>query len=366
MGLKVWRPPNRVVYQYWAAFVANVPTFIVGICIAWNGTYLASFVSDNSPLKGGRLTDAQMSWMPTLFMFGGVVGTIPCFWIPEMYGRQRTLFWISFLCIAGWAMTIFKEYYSTVVARFILGLSSGFNFVVTPTFVSEIADDKHRGTLGAFLSLFCNFGIFAGFGMTMLFSYQQINYIMIGISFAYLAGIVTVVESPTFYELKGDMEMKAKALSMYRDKIPETSPTPQTHDPKEDFKFSDFFSTEHRKCISLAIVLIVFPTVSGSSTLVQYANIIFEDAETTLSPTVSSIIVALIQFIGAYVATLLVDRLGRKLFVPLRAFLGRAGYIWTFAVACIISCIFTIFYVPETKGKSKEAIANSLKASTSS
>lgn len=171
MGLKTLRAPSRVIYQYWAAFVgklspncwkkkiffykptsqywpdlcfsANVPTLIFGICIAWNGAFLGKFVSaDASPLSTGPLTESQMSWLPGMLMFGSLVGTLPCFWILDIFGRQKTLLWIAFPQILGWILPPFAEYYSTVVSRFLLGLVSGFNFVVTPTFVSEIADDK--------------------------------------------------------------------------------------------------------------------------------------------------------------------------------------------------------------------------------
>lgn len=114
---------------------------MVGLCIAWNGVFLADFVTEKSPL-GKQLTESQMSWLPGTFALGGLLGTIPCIWVPEKIGRQKTLFWLAFPQIIGWALPIFMEYYSTVVSRFLLGIVSGFNFVVTPTFVSEIADDK--------------------------------------------------------------------------------------------------------------------------------------------------------------------------------------------------------------------------------
>lgn len=46
--------------------------------------------------------------------------------------------------------------------------------------------------------------------------------------------------------------------------------------------------------------------------MMSYASIIFAQSGSSLSPTISAIIVGVIQFIGSYVSTMLVDRLGRR------------------------------------------------------
>lgn len=46
--------------------------------------------------------------------------------------------------------------------------------------------------------------------------------------------------------------------------------------------------------------------------MMSYASIIFRESGSTLSPSVSSIIIGAIQLVGAYIASMLVDRLGRK------------------------------------------------------
>lgn len=46
--------------------------------------------------------------------------------------------------------------------------------------------------------------------------------------------------------------------------------------------------------------------------MISYTSVILSKSGSSLSPSVSSIIIGIIQFIGAYVSTILVDRLGRK------------------------------------------------------
>lgn len=57
----------------------------------------------------------------------------------------------------------------------------------------------------------------------------------------------------------------------------------------------------------------IFQQLSGVNTVIFYADSIFIAAGSTLSPTVSSAIVGVVQVIATYGSTVLVDRLGRKI-----------------------------------------------------
>lgn len=62
----------------------------------------------------------------------------------------------------------------------------------------------------------------------------------------------------------------------------------------------------------LGFILITLTCSSGAFVLLHYTESIFTEAGSTLSPKVSSIIVASIQLSGSYVATFMVERAGRK------------------------------------------------------
>lgn len=79
-------------------------------------------------------------------------------------------------------------------------------------------------------------------------------------------------------------------------------------------------SKETRKGVILSIILIIFPLVSGTLVLVNYSVKIFDEASSNLSSIVSSMIVALIQLIGSYIATLLVEKVGRKTLLIVSSF----------------------------------------------
>lgn len=70
-----------------------------------------------------------------------------------------------------------------------------------------------------------------------------------------------------------------------------------------------------RRGILLGFILITLTCSSGAFVLLHYTESIFAEAGSTLSPKVSSIIVASIQLSGSYVATFMVERAGRKLLI---------------------------------------------------
>lgn len=61
---------------------------------------------------------------------------------------------------------------------------------------------------------------------------------------------------------------------------------------------------------------------AGSFTLSNYYETIFKEAGSSLSPAVSSIIVASIQCLGVFSATLAIERLGRKMLIIVSAYLS--------------------------------------------
>lgn len=78
------------------------------------------------------------------------------------------------------------------------------------------------------------------------------------------------------------------------------------------FKWSDFTENPARKAITIGIVLMFLNQFSGFFAMLTYTATIFEEAGSSLSPNVSAIIVAVIQIIGTYMASLFVERAGRK------------------------------------------------------
>lgn len=69
----------------------------------------------------------------------------------------------------------------------------------------------------------------------------------------------------------------------------------------------------------IGVALILLHELCGCFTMLNYTAYIFKQSGSSLSVTLSAIIVGLIQLMGTYVATFLVDRLGRKILLTFSA-----------------------------------------------
>lgn len=78
------------------------------------------------------------------------------------------------------------------------------------------------------------------------------------------------------------------------------------------FTYVYLFSHLVSRPFSIGVILMILHEFCGCFTMTSYAGIIFSRSGSTLSPSISAIIIGTIQFFGAYISTILVDRLGRK------------------------------------------------------
>lgn len=74
-----------------------------------------------------------------------------------------------------------------------------------------------------------------------------------------------------------------------------------------------------KKALFIGIVLSLFNQLCGCFAMVNYTTKIFADAGSTLPPSQASIIIGLVQLLANCLATILVDRAGRKVLFSLSA-----------------------------------------------
>lgn len=74
-----------------------------------------------------------------------------------------------------------------------------------------------------------------------------------------------------------------------------------------------------RKAFIIGVALILMHELCGCFTMLNYTALIFRQSGSAISPNLSAIIVGAIQLLGTYVATFLVDRIGRKILLTFSA-----------------------------------------------
>lgn len=81
---------------------------------------------------------------------------------------------------------------------------------------------------------------------------------------------------------------------------------------KKSLKWGDLTTRPGSKAILIGIVLIFVNQCCGVFAMLNYTASIFEEAGSAMHPNVSAIVIGIIQLLGSYAATILVDRAGRK------------------------------------------------------
>lgn len=84
--------------------------------------------------------------------------------------------------------------------------------------------------------------------------------------------------------------------------------------------FSDLFTRKAAfRALVICLGLMFFQQLSGVNAVIFYANSIFKDAGSSLSPAHSAIIIGVIQVVVTYISSILVDKAGRRILLLLSA-----------------------------------------------
>lgn len=136
----------------------------------------------------------------------------------------------------------------------------------------------------------------------------------------FLLCMLIIPETPRWYVSRGHDERARKALQWLRGKQadvePELKGIIKSHTDAERHASSNGFMQLLRrnnlKPLSISLGLMFFQQFSGINAVIFYAETIFIDAGSTLDSSICVIIIGIVNFIATFIATILIDRLGRK------------------------------------------------------
>ncbi len=132
--------------------------------------------------------------------------------------------------------------------------------------------------------------------------------------------MVLIPETPRWFVSKGKQEQARKALQWLRGKKadvdPELKGIIKSHVEAEkhgsNSSIMQLFTKCNLKPLSISLGLMFFQQFSGINAVIFYAEDIFIYAGSTIDGSICVIIVGVVNFIATFIATILIDRLGRK------------------------------------------------------
>ncbi|XP_033302443.1 facilitated trehalose transporter Tret1-like [Bombus bifarius] len=196
---------------------ATITMGLAGTVNGWTKTSLVHLTtgSGDVPLM---LTEDESSWVVSLTVLGSMIGSLLTVQLADRSGRKYCLLVCSTMFTIGWfiiyeATSVPKLYLAGVT----LGIGVGIAHTINPMFVSEIADIKYRGSLGALIAANANSGTLLSYALALWLTYKSQVLLLVITSFASLLPISRFPESPYFLMAKGQKEQARLSIAYYKD-----------------------------------------------------------------------------------------------------------------------------------------------------
>ncbi|XP_055586556.1 facilitated trehalose transporter Tret1-2 homolog [Uranotaenia lowii] len=318
--------------QYLATFCVNLLTVSYGFACSWTSPSFPILMSEDTPLASGPITSEDGSWIAAQLCVGGLIGNLLAGWTAERFGRKLTACMAAVPQIMMWLMVILADnVYYLMAVRFFGGFSGGMCFMVVPTFIAEISEDRIRGLLGSTLVLSSNLGILIMYIVGAVFDYGTVPYVLLPVPLIFLVCFWCMPESPFYLMKKNDYVSSERSLRFYRGfnkgssqqlseefhielvKLKDTFNDDKRQSESDKITWSDLTTRHARKAFLIGICLMALNQYCGCFVMLNYTATIFEESGSSMAPNTAAMIIGTIQMFGSYLSTMLVERAGRKL-----------------------------------------------------
>ncbi|KAL1138038.1 hypothetical protein AAG570_009733 [Ranatra chinensis] len=272
-----------------------------GTAISWTAPALPYLTSVNSSMP---INAEEGSWVGALLPVGALFGGLPAGSVADRFGRKNTVLGLGIPFIVSWFMIfVGNSVWVLYSARFLVGLAVGGACATVPMYISEIAEDSVRGTLGSYFQILLVAGIVYTYIMGAICHYKILSVVCALVSIVFLAAFFKAPETPVYLLKKGKKAEAEVALVRLRG---------NRYDIYSELDNLQMELNKHGGS-GASFSLMLFQQFAGINAVVFYTEKIFIDAGSTMNPAVATIIVGLAQLTASYGSAVLIERAGRKL-----------------------------------------------------
>lgn len=307
-------------------FVATGGALAAGTLLGWTSPTEILLVdrpneTDFISEYGFSISSEQWSWIGSATGLGAAGMCVLIGSLINMIGRKWTMLGMVAPFTIGWALVIWAQNVAMLlVGRVLLGVSAGAFCVAAPTYTGEIAVKEIRGTLGSYFQLMITVGILFVYAVGSGVNVFTLSLICGAIPLIFGVIFVFMPETPLYLVSKNRTEDAIKSLKWLRgsnyDYNSELSELQREHEERESSKITFVQAFQRRttiKGLTIILGLMFFQQMSGINAVIFYTGYIFDAADTGIPSTIATIIVGVMQVIATFVASMVVDRLGRRI-----------------------------------------------------
>ncbi|CAG7831041.1 unnamed protein product [Allacma fusca] len=303
--------------QFLAAAVATLGAFGLGTVAGWTSPALPSLQNGTTL---GEVDPAIQSWIGSIAPIGACISGPVAGFLVDRIGRKGCMLSMALPFILGWLLIGFAQSVDMILAgRFITGLCGGSFSLAAPVYISEIAQDSIRGTLGSALQLMINVGVLFTYVVGKYVEWNELAFICASIPAVFLILMIFMPESPRLLVSQGKTYKATKSLRWLRGATITEQVTEELENVKKSVEENtpgSFFMLFRKSIIiplSISLALMFFQQWNGNNAVIFYTVDIFIDAGSDLDPNISAIIIGAVQVVASIISSILMDKAGRRI-----------------------------------------------------
>lgn len=325
--------------QLLAAFAVSVGSMNVGFS---SGYTSPAVLTMNITLD---ITKEEITWvgglMPLAALVGGIVGGP----LIEYLGRKKTIMGTAVPFTIGWMLIANAINVVMVFAgRVICGVCVGIVSLAFPVYIGETIQPEVRGALGLLPTAFGNTGILLAFLVGSYLDWSNLAFFGAAIPVPFFLLMLLTPETPRWYVSKARVQEARKSLRWLRGKnvniekeMRDLTISQTESDRTGGNAFKQLFSKRYLPAVMISLGLMLFQQLSGINAVIFYAASIFQMSGSSVDENLASIIIGVVNFISTFIATMLIDRLGRKVLL----------YISSVAMITTLLALGAYFYLKQ-------------------
>ncbi|XP_023017670.2 facilitated trehalose transporter Tret1 [Leptinotarsa decemlineata] len=307
-------------FQFFASLIANMMAVTDGMSMGWTAPMIPYFMSEKTHIK---MTRNQADWLENSLLIGAFVGLPTTMYFVDKIGRRKSLMLATSVLIICWiAVAIADRVEYIYVARFFKGLGLNMAFVAAPMYVGEISHKNIRGILSSSIFVLMLIGVLIIYSVGPFVPFFVPSIIAGGLLLIELVVFFFLPESPYYLLVRNKDDDARKSLLRFRDnpadvevELREMAASLEEDRKTEKSSLKDIFLVKsYRKPMTIMIALNVAQLFSGFEVILMNLHEILDSAGSIyVSPSSAAIIFATFMLVASSLASLSVDKFGRKL-----------------------------------------------------
>ncbi|XP_029172545.1 facilitated trehalose transporter Tret1-like isoform X1 [Nylanderia fulva] len=304
---------------YLIAVAGNLGVLIVGQYFGWTSPSLPKLMQGKDETYPVRLNSVEASWVSSLLMFGIMFGSISCAYIVNIIGRKNTMLFATAPSIISWMMIAFAtSSWELYISRFVAGFGTGITYTATPIYIGEIAPADIRGNLASMFTVAWQIGTTLEYVIGPFLSVRNLALVSLAGPCLFFVTFIWVPESPYHLMRRNAREKAIESLVQLRGK---NDVHKEVDDIEQSIKFNLANNSRFREllCVSgnrkALIILITLGAIhhmSGIQAVEQYAELIFDQANSNLEGKYLTMILGMVQVVSTVVCMFVTDHSGKK------------------------------------------------------